>query len=342
MRDIITFGTAIQDLFLRFHANEINVQLQHDGTKNLVLPYGEKLVADAAHVEVGGGATNTASAYKLLGLESAAVVAVGKDEFGGHIVNELRQRGVDGRFIVQTSEAPTGFSVLLATRDGDRTALVYRGANDFLTFDKIPHSDDLLETRWFSISHLSGHAQGLLHEILTLKASKPELRIAWNPGSTQIHRGIAALHDLLAQTELLFLNREEAQQLANRRGSAEAPLLESLHAIAAKFLASGTKVVVITDGKNGAAAWTKTERFYAGILPTTVANTTGAGDAFMAGFVAGYDLSHGDISTGLAYGSANAAGVVRRFGAHNGLRSAAEIRAVLASHSAFLVRRKKY
>ena len=209
--------------------------------------------------------------------------------------------------LVKTEKEGTGYSVLLTTKEGQRAALVYRGAAGTIEAGDIPW--DKLDTKWIYLSSVKGNLP-MIKRIFK-HATANNIAVAWNPGSQEIRHGLQTLAHLIHGCDILLLNREEAAILS---GSAPSDLPGMLHAL----LAEVPRYLAITDGARGAYAAEGDAVFRA--LPTDVPtiNVTGAGDAFGAGFVAGI-MSKESLTVGLQVGMLNAESVIQQIGAKNGL-----------------------
>jgi ribokinase len=126
---------------------------------------------------------------------------------------------------------------------------------------------------------------------------------------------------LVAVTDLLFLNKEEA--LAFTGATTEKDALKML-------IHAGTKIACITDGKNGCTATDGTTLFHYPIAPCEVLDTTGAGDAFGTGVTWGI-LNGKDLPTSLRAGTINAMSVVQVIGAQAGLLTETKMQSALES-----------
>lgn len=274
--DVVTFGSAFVDVYLPVSDFKLS---------------GSKIVVEKLVITTGGGATNTAVGFERLGLQTAAVCAVGKDDWGLFVRKELRREGVSPLYIQQV-EAPTSYSTILVADDGGRTALVYRGASNKLSGSKVEWGK--LDPRWFYVSSCGGNFN-LLSQIIR-HAQKQKIKVALNPGSQEI-KTRERLRQFLPFVEVLLLNRQEAEALG-------------------KF--SGPKIVAITEGRNGAELIMGKNRLKRAAIKVKTVEETGAGDAFGSGFMAGI-INGLKPETALKMGLANGAAVTTQFGPKAGL-----------------------
>ena len=219
MFDCICVGSATHDVFIKSDLTKLIRISDVLGAKDyLCYDYGSKVNVDSIEFLTGGGATNTAVSFARLGLKSAFVGKVGRgDDAGGKVIDELRHEGVDVSYAAYSNSQATGYSVILVSYEGDRTVLTFRGANNTLDEDDINWSM-LDSTKWLYMSSLSGRSAQIAQTIIQ-RASDKGVKIAFNPGSTQLKTRIKGLGPMLAATDILFINREEAETLTGLQGS---------------------------------------------------------------------------------------------------------------------------
>lgn len=299
MFDVMTVGSATRDVYI--YAKSFRLK---DG--QLCFRHGSKIDIDSLDWHTGGGGTNTAAAFASLGLKVAFVGKVGPDLGGQRILDELSSLGVQTRYAKIGKKSRTGYSLILPV-GRDRTILVYRGANDHLKLKDIPE----LQTAWLYVAPLSRGSAALVPKIIRRAAGK-NIKVAINPGSWEITHGIA---DVLrrARPKVLLMNKEEAAALAGLRETAPRKLLKKLHVLA--------EIAVVTDGARGAWATDGTHLYKAGVYKVSLVDKVGAGDAFCAGFVATL-IKRKSVAEALRVGTANAASVIQKRGAKEGLLKA--------------------
>lgn len=309
MLDVITIGAATRDVFLRSRAFRIIRDRHFTAGQAMAIPLGSKIPVDEIIFETGGGGTNTAVAFARLGLKVAFVGKVGAfDARGREILDRLQREGVDVSLVAHDRRLSTAYSVLLLTTRGERTALVYRGASADLR--PVDLSVNKLRARWFYLTSLSGQL-GLVRRLLRLAQAR-RTKVAWNPGAAELAWGLKRLAPLLKHVAVLFLNREEASDLTGLPYQHD-------HRIFAQLCFHLPGLVVITEGKKGALVCDNQRKYVSLPHPVPVRNTTGAGDAFGSGFVAGLILRRGDVRFALQLGTANAESVIQATGAKRGL-----------------------
>lgn len=305
--DVITFGAATRDIFVRSQAMEIQESGLPDHHVDACFPLGAKIDIQEMIFETGGGATNAAVTFGRLGWKVACVTSVGRDTVARDISEAIKKDNVPSIFFQEDPKLPTGASVIILSGSGERTILVQRGASSAINARRIPWPK--LKAKWFYCSSFGGDL-ALLKKVMA-QAKKVGARVAWNPGNKELARGFAALEPLIRQADVFNLNKEEAADLAHLPPS-------DLAGIIAKLKSLPRRVLVVTDGKNGAYASDAHGTWLAGIVDVPRINVTGAGDSFGSGLVAGL-LKQDDIRYALAVATWNATGVVQQMGAKRGL-----------------------
>ncbi len=304
MYDVITFGAATRDVFLRSKALELH---KEHGIVEACFPFGAKLNVEEIVFETGGGATNNAATFaRMAGMRTAAVTDIGNDLAGSDIMAALDREGIDTRFVKRHQGQKTAYSTILLSGVAERTILTYRGASSHASAQHVPVGK--MKARLFHASTLNGDL-ALLSSIIA-RAEKIGAMVFMNPGSGEFRQPRAKLMPMLKKLDMLIVNREEAAALTKLPASELPALIGGLRKIVPH--------AVITDGKNGAYAITAHDLLYAEIVPAKRINLTGAGDAFGSAYAAAI-IDHRDIRSALAIATLNAAGVVQRTGAKVGI-----------------------
>ncbi len=325
MYDIITFGSATQDVFLKSNVfTEIKEEKKFFNQRGVCFALGGKIPISSVEFQSGGGGTNTAFTFNKQKFKVAYCGMVGEDYAGREIENELKKNKISGEFLFFTKKKHTNYSIVLSTKS-DRTVLVYRGASEELKINDIPWQK--LKTKWFYLAPLSGKLSNLFEIILSF-AKKNNIKVAINPGNSQLLMPRQKIKKLLNMADILFLNQEEASLVTkipyNREKEIFCTLDEWVDGIV--VMTKGPLGVVVSDGKY----------FYKSSILSTrkVVDRTGCGDAFGSGFVSAIikrtinknykkivpkGLNPTDIEYAIQYGSANATSCTQEFGAKNGL-----------------------
>lgn len=323
--DIITIGTALQDIVFSTNLVETIANPKPDPTKLRLMAFesGAKIRSDDVHLLFGGGAANTAVTCARLGLRVAAVARVGKDGVGDNIRRQMRTEGVATTYLQQDAQQATGFSfVLMEARTNEHVAFAHYGANTKLAISA--GQLNRLTTRWFYISSLSQRNWPHAMYAVQRRAAQIGAAIAWNPGATQLAAAPALLKRIIKRTSILILNRDEATELALRlrlftKQISKKARRASCPDLARALATLGCPIIVITDGRQGAYVWSAGKMYFDKPGRTKPKDTTGAGDAFGSTFVAGVVLQPTDIPFALRAATVNATAQVAVVGAQTGL-----------------------
>jgi len=304
MYDVITVGSATIDAFAKTDAELITIKTSEEEENLIAYPCGTKILISDLDFHSGGGGTNTAVSFSRLGLKTAFLGRLGNDSNADLVLEQLQMENIE--FIGVMGKIQTGYSVVLDSIKDDRTILTYKGANNNLKYSEIKKSK--LKTKWFYFSSMLGESYKTL-EKLALYAKKNKIKVAFNPSSYLAKKGTGHLKELLKSVDLVILNKEEAEYLVGHN-----PMVELLRNLAVL----GPKLIIITDGKNGAHAFDLRHTYFLKARKLRVMETTGAGDAFASGVVAGL-IYKDDLEFGLGMGMANASSVIKHLGAKNKL-----------------------
>jgi sugar/nucleoside kinase (ribokinase family) len=317
--DFVTIGGATEDI--TFNTEEgLVVKNGKNVTKQrlLAFEYGSKLKTDKAYSTFGGGAANAAVSLSSLGFKTSAILPIGNDIRGEKIVNNLKSNKVNVDLIEKRSDKESSFAFLVKGKDGEHVAFVYNGVKkDF----KIPDKSfkRIKGAKWIYVTSLAQGWRANLNKIF----SAGENRIFWNPGYTQIKAGLPKLKKYLQQIEILGVNKSEAIELAAsdpKYKNKPKNYLNNTRNLLKILKEGGPGMVVITQGEEGSQAYDG-EKIYSQPVKKVkkAADTTGVGDAFHSGMVAGLEIYKGDIQKAMELGMKNSASVVGKRGAQNGL-----------------------
>lgn len=311
MYDIITFGSATIDIFLKPRGFKILKGKDFITLKGICFPMGSKIEIDDFHTFIGGGGTNTAATFAKQGFNVAYCGSIGDDLAGQEIINELKRTGIDSQLVFKTKEKKTNHSVVITALKAreDRTILVYRGASEVLGKEHIPW--DKLEAKWFYLAPLSGKLCELFGEIVDFAKNKGA-KVAANPGLSQLSLPSKKLGPILKKIDILILNQEEASFLTKIPFQKEKEIFKKIDILCPGIviMTKGEKGAVVADGKN----------MYSAKSPKIkVADRTGAGDSFASGFISEFILSDGNIEKAVQLAIANSSSCLKGLGAKNGL-----------------------
>lgn len=238
----------------------------------LPVPDGEAVV-QSRREGGGGSAANTACGLAALDCEATLVGSVGNDELGERVQASLRAAGVTTAVRV-VDDAETTTKYVLVDDDGEVALLGTDGANEALE----PTDVDASLLDGADGLHLTGQRPDTATRLAALAADR-DITVSFDPGRRLADRDYGAV---LERTDLLFVTDREA---------------------AAIDVAADVPARVTKHGNDGATLECPTGRFTHGGYALSGVDSTGAGDAFAAGFLAVW-LGDGDPERALSVGNA--------------------------------------
>jgi sugar/nucleoside kinase (ribokinase family) len=310
MSDVITLGAHIGDV----HAWPVEA-----------IPAGQQLsLIEKIKLSVAGTAAGTAVDLAKLGVSVSTIGKVGNDSIGQFVTASMAGRGIDVTGLTVSPNNQTSSSVLPIRPDGSRPALHVIGANADLTEDDIPW--DLVAQA--KVLHMGGVF------VLPGLDGKPMARVLERVKSL----GVTVTMDFLMSprddaqeilapclpfVDYVMPNIEEAGWLVGTEDRAE--IIRWLHG-------QGAGCSVLTMGGDGVSIAEKgQEEILESAFAVDVIDTTGCGDAFSSGFIAGLLAGEAlaDAATlGLACGSLVATGL----GSDAGIVDRAQVEAFRREH----------
>lgn len=347
---VLVIGGATLDVIIAYEDMETLIHQRKGFTQSyLLLEEGKKIEVVKQQNASGGGATNAAVGFKRQGYAVTLFCKVGKDFAGEAVLKELQSYGLDTSSVLLDDEIGTATSFVVPSLKGDRTVFAYRGANAHLLGEDLPltHMKAAIFVYITSLSKASAaHLPNLVKE-----AQKQKVKVAVNPGISQLKRGSSYLKDSLYGIDTLILNEEEAKTLmgsilqdegAPQEMETSAALdklsIKSGHFSDGYFnlreffqraLSLGPTVVAVTAGSEGVYVATKEHLYFHAAPKIKVVNTLGAGDAFGSGFT-GVWYRTGDLERAIRAGVANSASVISYPDAKTGLLAEKDLEAQLA------------
>ena len=224
----------------------------------------------------GGAAANVASWLASASREVQLVSRVGDDPAGTAVMAELDNLGVQHGDIV-VKGAQTGVVAVLVDKSGERTMFPESGANSGLNLSDLPPLNNVAAVYLSGYSLLNpASTTGVVAMVNAITSA--QIPIIFDPASvgTMSHVGLSVVKDILPRMSVVILNEEEAFYLTGRSDTK----------LALQELKELVPIVVIKRGSQGAIAVDRESDFVeVGAKSANVIDTTGAGDAFAAGFI---------------------------------------------------------
>lgn len=310
--DIISIGSATRDFFLRSSLFKVVKDKDFITGEAQCFAFGTKVELDDLAVTNGGGAANCAVTFARQGLKVAYLGKVGDDHSGKVILDSLKKEGIDVSLVKKVDKIRTATSFVLLTEEGERTILNYNGAAGTWREEDLPFElliKQKYKPKWFLISSLRGNLD--LYFKLIGFARENGIKVATLLGQAELKHPAKTLAPILAGSNVFVLNRQEASQLTGVSFDYKDKISHSLC-----LLTAG--IGVVTDGQNGATVCDAKHFYQTSARKVNTVDTTGAGDAFASGFVAGL-IGTNDIQKALGLAVDNSAAVVGKIGAQEGI-----------------------
>lgn len=316
--DVISIGDVVIDDFIQLEEGQAH-SYENDHGKWLAMQFGTKLPFSGRQVvNAVGNAANAAVAFTRMGLRTGFAANVGDDQYGRDIITALKANKVDTRFVHVNADMKSNYHFVLRL-GSERTILIKHEEYDY-QWPQLHPSD---VPQWLYFSSISEHAIPYHDQVSDWLDQHPEVKLAFQPGTFQMEVGAERLKRIYARSEVLVLNREEAVTVGGGNHDDIHDLIDKLHAL-------GPRIVVVTDGPDGAYASDGQNRWSMPLYPDPAApvDRTGAGDAFASTFVG--ELAKGNSVEGaLQWAPINSMSVCQAVGAQAGLLSEHDLEAWL-------------
>lgn len=224
----------------------------------------------------GGSAANTIIGLSRLGCKVGFIGKVADDREGKILIENFQREGVDTSGIIRVKHGRSGTVMGFVDEKGERALYVDPGVNDKIEFSEI----NLKYASQAYFLHLTSfvgeapfQAQKKLVEVLP-----KNVKISLDPGMLYARKGLVKLEPLIKRTFVLMPNLIELELLTKI-----ADYKEAAHFLMEK----GAKIVAVKLGGKGCYITNGKEEHYIEAFKVKVVDTTGAGDAFCAGFLYG-------------------------------------------------------
>ena len=308
--DIIGIGNAMVDVVARVEDTFLSRHDMHKGAMILV----DAAAAEALYTAMppgsessGGSAGNTCAVAAALGARVAYLGKVADDQFGAVFAHDLQALGVHFPSARLTSGAPTARCLILVTPDGQRTMNTFLGA--CVTFGEADVDEDLIAAA--SVTYLEGYlfdppaAQAAFRRAAAA-AHRAGRQVALSLSDAFcVDRHRAAFRDLVSgHVDILFANETEITSLYEKNTFEEA----------AEAARADVALAALTRSEAGSLILRGSETVTIAAEPVKLVDTTGAGDAYAAGFLVGW-TSGKPLAVCGRMGSVAAAEVISHYGA---------------------------
>lgn len=316
--NFIAIGDTVTDAFIRLKEASVHCAINRENCQ-ICMRFGDKIpYEDVFVVPAVGNSANAAVSASRLGLKSAIVTNIGDDDGGKEILETFAAEKVGADFIAIHAGAKSNYHYVLWYED-DRTILIKHQSYEY----RLP---SISEPSWMYLSSMGENATGIYDQLIQYLASRPGIKLAFQPGTYQIKLGWERLAAIYRRADVFFCNKDEAERILGLAAGADIKiLLDGLRAL-------GPKVVVVTDGPAGAYAAAEKEKWFMLSYPDPKPplERTGAGDAFSSALTAALALGQ-PLTEALRWAPINAMSVVQQVGARAGLLTRPELEKYLAA-----------
>jgi sugar/nucleoside kinase (ribokinase family) len=271
----------------------------------------------------GGSAANVAAALALLGAPVRLLARVGSDPAAALALRVPQTAGVDLTLVQHDASLATGLCFAAISPSGERTFFSYRGAN--VALELTMDAATMLEgAHWL---HIAGHAllegtQRVTALVLIEEAGRRGIPVSLDLCLPLLRERRDELSALMPRLRVLFANDLELAALFPG---------QSQEAALAQIIGQGVGLAALKRGRYGCVIAGVELCYSAPAFPIQAIDTTGSGDAFVAGFLYGY-LRAGSPATCAILANAIGALAASQPGAAEALPERRRLRAFLAGH----------
>lgn len=238
------------------------------------LSYPAKKTRVCQHECPGGSAANTIAWLADAGYKTGIIGAVGNDREGRIILEDFNKRHVDTTQI-QTIKGHSGLATGSVDSRGERVLSHQSGVNDRLTLS-LKSIEYAFDTKLLHFTSFISDRQLRLQEKLA-SILPVGVILSFSPGEIYAAKGVDRLKTLIEKSRILFLNREEIEQLTGtgyKKGCI-------------KLAKTGVQQTAVTLGPKGCYIHAQGKGMQIPCKKIRPKDTTGAGDAFAAGYLTG-------------------------------------------------------
>jgi len=294
--DAIGFGALNVDKIYRVN------RIAREGEESFILDMSEW---------PGGSAANTIVGLARLGVKTGFIGKVASDHEGNLLLNDFRREGVNTDGIVISKEGRSGTVSAFVDKNGERALYVHPSVNDTLTFDEI----NLEYAEQTKFLHLTSMDEKPYQAQKKLVKKLPDVKISIDPGALYAKKGLTPLQLMIKRTFVAFPNGIELKLLTGKDYKKGSKIL----------MKEGVSIVAVKLGKKGCYVTDGRESHLIEPYKVRIVDTTGAGDAFCAGFLYGL-IKNKDLYECGRLGNFVASRCITKIGARTGLPRLSDLR----------------
>ncbi len=294
--DVVGFGALNVDKLYRVN------KIAGEGEESFILRMTEL---------PGGSAANTIVGLARLGAKTGFIGKIARDHEGQLLLDDFKREHVDTEGIVIAEEGNSGTVSAFVDKNGERALYVHSSVNDTLAFEEIT----LEYAGQTEFLHLTSMDEKPFQTQKKLMKELPNVKVSLDPGEIYARKGLSKLRPIMKYCFVAMPSEREVK-LLTRKGWRQG---------AKQFLHEGAGIVAVKLGEKGCYVTDGSQSHLVPAYRTKVVDTTGAGDAFCAGFLYGL-LKKKDLYECARIGNFVASKCIAKIGARNGLPRADEFR----------------
>lgn len=224
----------------------------------------------------GGSAANTIAALARLKCNTGFIGKLAADEEGKTLLKDFKEQKVDTGGIIIDKNGHTGTAIGFVDQDGQRALYIDPGVNDIITFEEIDR-DYVNQSLFLHITSFAGDRTFETQKKM-IQTIPESVRVSFDPGIFYARRGLDSLDQIVKKSFVLMPNATELKMLTGETDYCKGAEL---------LLERGAKVVAVKLGDRGCYVTDGIETRRIEAYDVRAVDTTGAGDAFSAGFLYG-------------------------------------------------------
>ncbi len=263
----------------------------------------------------GGSAANAMVALARLGCKVGFIGKVANDHEGKIQLDCFKTEGVDTNGIIETPKGKSGSVLGFVDKKGARALYINSGVNDAIESRELNHSY-ASQTSFLHLTSFVGENSFRSQKKL-LGTLPSDVKISFDPGSVYAQKGFSAIEPIVRSSFVFMPNAGELELLSGEKDYCKGADL---------MIEMGVKIVAVKLGGNGCYVTDGRERLRIAPFKVKVVDTTGAGDAFCAGFLYGL-INNKDLEECGQLGNFVASRCVMQMGARAGLPHVADLAA---------------
>lgn len=298
--EVLGFGALNLDKL--YHVNSI----AHEDEESYIQDYTESC---------GGSAANTTVGLSRLGNQTGFVGKVGSDPEGSLLLNNLQNEKVNTKQVKIEDDDRSGTVNGYIDQEGQRALYVDPGVNDRIKFEDL----DMEVLNNLKIIHLSSfvgkkHMDSIETQKTVLKQISNDVSVSLDPGRLYVERGLEFMDPFLNRTDILLLNLDELKLLKTNLDTGD-DVVKGCDELHDEY---GIEILIVKLGSDGAYVSSNSKSEFINAFEVECVDTTGAGDAFNAGFLHSQLKGDDVLKSGLV-GNFVASNCVTEYGATRGL-----------------------